>query len=95
MPERLSEGELKPGAGQDGPNIQSFSGSVKGPQPDRSEANLEYHRWIGPTVLMYWGCGRGGYEGFVERLYRACRHAFNGGPPYHLAGQEPAEPGVL
>lgn len=52
MPERLPEGELKPGAGQDGPNIQSFSGSVKGPQPDRAEANPEDHRWIGPTVLM-------------------------------------------
>ena len=51
MPERLSEGELKPGAGQDGPNVQSFSGLVKSPQPDWAKANPEYYRWIGPTVL--------------------------------------------
>ena len=52
MPERLSEDELKPGACQDGSDMQSFSGLMKSPQPDRAKANPEYHRWIGPTVLM-------------------------------------------
>ncbi len=86
MPERLPEGELKPGAGQDWSNVQSFRGLMKGPQPDRAKADPDYHRWIGATVLIYRGCDRGGHEGLVERLYRACRQAFDGGPSYHPAG---------